>query len=806
MRTACLAAGLLLVLAGQILARSDQGLTTRRRLSAAAAPDYCITQHNVGRVGLAVSNHAIIGTGMGMTGAFDCFTGAAVLSCEYPLGSRKGYLWGASLWVGAIADGDTLVSTGADGQLPGGNELHPASAPGGSMIHRSIISPFHPAYDSEAVSEQDFIAVFSDTCTACNGVLNDPADDRPHQPLHVEITQRSYAWSYLETEDIVLFDYALENIGGLHLESLYFGVFVDADVWTLDIASNLGHGDDHSGFMVAAPNPIVSESCRPMMDINAAWTTDNDGDFAGPELQARIPGVFAICAIGGDDSSKVSFDWWHRDPTLIEDFGPQARSSFRLSDNGGLGAPVGDRDKYHLLSNGEVDYDQINLTTIGGADPVWLPPPAQVLRLAAGSDTRFLISVGPYDLEPGETQSVTFAITVADDLHAVPFGSVYLPDNPERYVENLDFSSLITNVITANYIYDNPGVDTDLDGYRGEFAACDADTVWYRGDGVPDWRAALPPPPPRLRVESVVGGLLLQWNGADSETARHLLTGEPIFEGYFAYLGLDSSAASFSKVASYDLEDYRQFAWDAVDSDWRLVVPRITSADAVCRYAPSGCGDPGWHPADYERHTPYVMPDTPDSVFYFEPIGINAAKLGLETPFVKTYANAPKPPYATPDRVPPDSIAVYLTDDGLFKYYEYEYRMENLLAGEHYWVSVTASDYGSRLAHAIPRESSIGANAIAAMPAYSEPLCCVGQVGNVDCGSNDVANINDIAALISYLFIDGPAPCCLGEADLDQSGGADPTPAHLSIGDVTTLIDHLFISLQPLPDCIEQVK
>lgn len=804
---ACLAAFLLLMLAGQILARSDQVVGTRLRRSAATAPDYCLAVHDVGRIGLSVSNHAVIGTGLGLTGPFDCFTGAPAPSCEYPLGSQKRYLWAATLWVGAVVDGDTLVSTGAYSRQLGGTEFHPAAAPDGSMIHRSIISPIHPAYDSLAVSEQDFIAVFSDTCTTCAGVLNDPVDDRPHRPLHVEVTQKSYAWSYLETEDIVLFDYAVENIGDHHLESLYFGVFADADVWALNIAPADGWEDDHSGFMAAAPNPMVSESCRPMMDINAAWTTDNDGDFEGPELRARLPGVFAICAIdGGDASSIVSFDWWHYDPLRLEDFGPQARSSFRLSDAGGLGRPIGDRDMYHLLSNHEVDYDQITLKTIGGADPVWLPPPVEVHPLAAGSDTRFLISVGPYDLEPGETQSVTFAIMVADNLHTVPLNSVNLPDNPEQYVENLDFSNLITNVITANYIYDNPGIDTDLDGYRGEFAACDADTVWYKGDGIPDWQAALPPPPPRLWVEAVAGGLLLKWNGADSETARHLLTGEPIFEGYSAYLGLDSSAASFSKVASYDLEDFRQFAWIAADSDWRLLVPRITLAEAICRYAPSGCNDPTWHPADYERHAPYVMPDTPDSVFYFEPIGINAAKLGLETPFVKTYANAPRPTYATPDQVPPDSIAVYLTDEGYFKYYEYEYRMENLLPGERYWVSVTAGDYGSRLAHAIPRESSIGANVIAAVPTYSDPHCCVGKVGNADCGSNDIASITDVFVLIHYLFIDGPAPCCLAEADLDQSGGADPMPAHITLSDVAALIDHLFIGFQPLPDCIDQVN
>ena len=112
--------------------------------------------------------------------------------------------------------------------------------------------------------------------------------------------------------------------------------------------------------------------------------------------------------------------------------------------------------------------------------------------------------------------------------------------------------------IWANWIYDNPGVDSDTDDYYGERTVCYvsgdstymcdttvdssvspwdttwvcywdydvADTVWRTGDGVPDFQGASPPPSPSsytlvaggkrtkgLRVEPTVGKVRVIWNG-----------------------------------------------------------------------------------------------------------------------------------------------------------------------------------------------------------------------------------------------------------------------------------------------------
>ena len=79
---------------------------------------------------------------------------------------------------------------------------------------------------------------------------------------------------------------------------------------------------------------------------------------------------------------------------------------------------------------------------------------------------------------------------------------------------------------------------------------------------------------------------------------------------------------------------------------------------------------------------------------------------------------------------------------------------------------------------------------------------CVGTTGNVNCDPSDEVTIGDIATLIDHLFITGPDLCSIEEADANQSGGAAPTYDDITIGDISLLIDHLFISGPPLPDCL----
>ncbi len=74
--------------------------------------------------------------------------------------------------------------------------------------------------------------------------------------------------------------------------------------------------------------------------------------------------------------------------------------------------------------------------------------------------------------------------------------------------------------------------------------------------------------------------------------------------------------------------------------------------------------------------------------------------------------------------------------------------------------------------------------------------CCRGMTGNVDCDVADFVTMGDLTVLIDHLFISLEPLCCPDEANMDLIPGHEVT-----MGDLTVLIDHLFISLDPLPPC-----
>ena len=74
--------------------------------------------------------------------------------------------------------------------------------------------------------------------------------------------------------------------------------------------------------------------------------------------------------------------------------------------------------------------------------------------------------------------------------------------------------------------------------------------------------------------------------------------------------------------------------------------------------------------------------------------------------------------------------------------------------------------------------------------------CCIGTTGNVDGDPDEIIDIGDLTRLIDYLFISYEEPECMPEANVDGS-----TDGVVDIGDVTKLIDYLFISFTPPASC-----
>ncbi len=710
-------------------------------------PGYGIAVHNIGKIALAVNNNGTFGDGFSPTCAVDqCtdfFTGLPIPSCEYPKGSNTKYLFAGAFWIGAVVGRDTLVSVAADGWSQT-NEFFPDEGKAGQMIYRSTIDPANNTAFKGAVSEQDYICVYYDTCVSsnCPGSKDtDFLDAREHQPLNVEVTQRSYAWSYDYADDFVLFDYSIRNIGQDRLSAVYMGVYVDADIHQMGMDE--GAQDDICGFREKQPALYLPSACPDSDVVNIAWTADNDGDFDEGAF-SPVPHITATRIVRTpSDSLDVSFNWWisnQNNPDL--DFGPQTRAKYRDLQTGGSGTPEGDRNKFHYLSNGEFDYDQPQVGSIDASNDIWLPPPNNRKRQwSRGMDTRYLLSFGPFDIEPGQSLPISFAYVAGQDFHDPSTGDNIdnLPDNWEAYYENVSFDSLGSNATWAEWIYDNPGLDTDSDGYAGERYICNlggdstwavdttvdsavvpwdtivdphweysnADTTWRRGDGIPDFQGASPPPAPStytshkgfkgLRVEPGVGEVRVIWNGVRSENTRDVFSREFDFEGYRVYIAQDDRRGSYAMEASYDIEDYNRWDWDPEIADFLLRESPFTLEQLRAEY---GEGDPDWHPLNFTRSRPYVDPDDPTQVHYFTMQDFNMSILGhlenAQTPIKKVYKDAPKPsPDINIDTLTDAQYAEYLTPEGFFKYYEYEYTFKNLLPTIPYLINVTAFDYGS---------------------------------------------------------------------------------------------------------------
>jgi len=690
-----------------------------------AEPAYGIVAHRIGKISLAVANNGTFGDGFAPGALSDFITGQAVPSCEFPKGSNIRYLFAGAFWIGAVVGRDTLVSMGADGWT-WGREFAPDQSPFGDIVYRSIKNPDQAEIYKDAVSEEDYIMIYSDTLT--EGV--DPDEfGRPHIPLNIEVTQRSYAWSYPYAEDFVLFDYEIKNIGVNKLVNTYMGIYVDADVHFEGTQGNNNSRaqDDICGFVDTLPAPGRNE-CNFVDTVNIAWIADNDGDPLSTVFNDKsAPHVTGTRIVRTPaDQLDVSFNWWISNGNVDLDYGPRERSGvgrlkedFRDFRTGGQGTPTGDANKYYVLRNQEFDFDQVYTATIQPTDTFWSPPPPNLAGvLADGYDTRYLLSFGPFDIDPGEKLPISFAYVAGEDFHSEDLiGNLEqnLPDDPDRFLSNLNFVDLGVNASWASRVYDNPGVDTDGNGTVGKFRVCCTDsipavdtiitgdppettyvdipgwamtlcdTTFYEGDGVPDFRGASPPPAPKFWLEPGLGFIKVRFNGLRSETTKDVFSRLADFEGYRVYIARDDRASSYSVVASYDREDYKVFCWNG--SEYEVLGPPLSLDSLRSLYAESS-DDTSWHPADHPRSSPFAYFD---QILYFEGQDYNASIFGVSTPIAKIYPDESYPTTLVPEEAPVEE----LTEDGYLKYFEYEIIIDGLLPTVPYWVNVTAFDFGS---------------------------------------------------------------------------------------------------------------
>ena len=358
--------------------------------------------------------------------------------------------------------------------------------------------------------------------------------------------------------------------------------------------------------------------------------------------------------------------------------------------------------------------------------------------------TRYLLSFGPFNINPGEKLPVTFAVVGGEDFHRDPDAFLsHDPLNPDVFYNKLDFSSIAANSRWASWVYDNPGVDTDNNDDYGKFRVIcfdstlinldttingidttltyykydQCDTSYYEGDGVPDFKGASPPPPPYFWIEPGVGELTIRFNGIRSENAEDQFSGTMDFEGYRIYVGRDNIPSSFSVVSSFDRENYNKYTYNEnklPDAGFELLnIP--FSIDSLRALYGDSANDISFNPEFYGKNNLYQHPDFSDSIFYFEAQDYNVSNIGIDTDIQKRYPNQPYPTTLNPDSANADEV----TEDGYLKYFEYELKVENLLPTVEWWVNITAFDYGSPEVGLASLESSLSLGAKSAYPLHS---------------------------------------------------------------------------------------
>jgi hypothetical protein len=691
---------------------------------AAGGPHYQYAAHSQGNIQITLNNRGWYGIGP-EGGIVDPFTGDLVYGLIYPRNSYITYIRG-DIAVGAIVGNDTLVTSW--------QEFSPAEPPFGAFEAKSI-DPGSGAFATDAYSELDLTCVYYDTLTDPAYVPMDYYDQRYHIPLGLRVTQRSMAWSAPNIDDFILINYHLANIGGKSLKDVF--VRINGVARSQYIPDPPTMSGDHCGFLHIRPAPdecgyvdSVNVAYGISVDGDGAWDPNSPGNLIWDERSARAAVGIRVVGLPAD-AHVFNYNWdtgpggW---PGSMYGWGPRKRGSIddpfrRIGAN--IGFPEGDANNYYVMAHPEFDYD-LMFSYLDHTSEGWLPPLGGLegWRLALnGWAPNFSLSFGPIDMPPKTTAEFTIAIVAGDSVHVDPNARKDLadPEDPWPFYNSLDFSRLAENAVWADWIYDNPGFDTDGDGYAGEYRVCGGDTTWYKGDGVPDFRADVAPPSPIVKVVPSTGKLVIRWNGYISESFIDPVTRLKDFEGYRVYVGLDSRRSTLSLLCSWDHENYiRYILIEAENNVYKWTRPGLPlSPDSL-----QALYGADFAPLSYTRVHPFNHNDT---LYYFTKLDHNQSDLSNLTLIHKVYPEAPDPG---------DDSTLWTEDDmtmehgrPLPKFYEYEYIYDNILPTVSYFVGVTAFDFGAFGGRIPPKESKVENNLI---EAYAQTSSDTVEAYNLD--------------------------------------------------------------------------
>ncbi len=506
--------------------------------------------HDVGNLGLTVTNYGVLGEG---------YNNPDQPSCMYKLYANNPreqveHMSFGGLWIGGRGgpSGGVHVSTAiVDGVFEAGEEgfefTNTASEGDTIQIRSSIVTS--PYFDPQAVSHQDFVAQFTDINTRVPGTDFEIPN---HTPLGLSIKLESYAWNFPYTEAFVILNYTLSNISDQPIEDVYAGIWADASVGNMNYTSIYEPGggwtwyDNLNGYDI---------------DYDMAYQYDVDGDDGFAES------YFGMRYLGSSlpqEQVDSYYDQWVWSANLNQNFPDYVM-------------PVDDNERYEVLRGRHVG-KYFNAPTAGGypTDP------------EEENSWMLFLSAGPLgDLEPGESLKVVFSVVTG--LWATKDAN----DNVNRRA-NLRLNSEWAQIAYNGEDVDGDGkldpnedingngeLDEGEDEYRPELDL-NGNGHWDPGeevfgdeDGHLDIREDVyrnplkgieagngeidrfilpsPPPSPNLLVVPGRGKITLYWDNV-SEEYEDPITREKDFEGFRIYSApkTANSEADYSLLAQFD--------------------------------------------------------------------------------------------------------------------------------------------------------------------------------------------------------------------------------------------------------------
>ncbi len=394
-------------------------------LSGRAADAYVV--ENVGEVWSAVSNFGNYGDPNA------CNTGRP--SFDWPGGSQNYYLWEGRFWVGAVVNGETLVSHAEYFDY----EWHPAR-----VTWERI---------GEGVSHWDIVCSYSDETDAT--------------ALGIEVWQRALQWNYDLFNNFIAFEYRITydktkfytGSGPDTLENLVVAWVFDADVCNEDPSDC--HIDDIVSYDGWAPGWDTFHYTRIPCDT---LTVKSTVSYSGSD---GVPDQFTIYGDDwGEHTLHGEIEYIPRNMSFIYDGDNPSTVENDAGENGGCAGYIFGRliyappspsdsvwvDEYgdtarwilplaHQWWNWEEDPgdDAAKYRFMVGISPEgyqFRPNPLDMNREVF--DYRFLLSSGPFKLASGETLTFVFAAGVGQGMDGGVdnyWGRGYLPG--ARHVADL---------------------------------------------------------------------------------------------------------------------------------------------------------------------------------------------------------------------------------------------------------------------------------------------------------------------------------------------------------------------------------